>query len=246
MKVLRCLFAVLLVGLFASVAQSQTVPTPTISQDFATLLLGQPNANAPLGSTDYLAISQGDGTHNVTRKFPGSNFLTLADIQSLLNKTIDCTHNTCLNFPGGGTVTWPSTHYVIISNSSNTPSSASPSTSGFVLTSNGASADPTFQAPVGGSATTTMGVTAGTPPGTVLTTDWATVSTVGAGQAVQQETPVNGTPQMIANNGANPLLVYPVTGGSFDQSSANTPLTPVAPGARVILYCFSTTYCVSK
>jgi hypothetical protein len=46
----------------------------------------------------------------------------------------------------GSGVTWPATHDVVVSNSTNTPAGAAPSTSGFVLTSNGGAADPTFQA----------------------------------------------------------------------------------------------------
>lgn len=100
----------------------------------------------------------------------------------------------------------------------------------------------------GGGATTATGISAaGSNQGTatVLTTDWAEVSTVGSGQGVLQETPAVGKSQVVINNGANTLLVYPVSGGMFDALSSNIPIS-VAAGARAMLYCFSTTHCDSK
>jgi hypothetical protein len=122
-------------------------------------------------------------------------------------------------------------------------------TTGQVLTSNGAGVAPTFQAATGGgNATVATGISAaGTNQGTatVLTAVWTEVSTVGSGQGVLQKTPVLGERQMVANNGANTLLVYPVSGGTFDSLSANAAVS-VGVGGRVAMYCLSTTHCDTK
>jgi hypothetical protein len=105
---------------------------------------------------------------------------------------------------------------------------------------------PSWAVPAAASVATAISA-AGTTQGTatVLATDWAEVSTVGSGEGVVQSTPVAGKSQLVANNSATTLLVYPVSGGTFDSLSANVAVS-VGAGGRVRLYCFSTTHCDTK
>jgi hypothetical protein len=153
----------------------------------------------------------------------------------------------------GTTAITSGTNYgVLFNNTGSVLGNTGVGTSGQVLTSNGAGVAPTFQAAAGGNATVATGISAAGSSysdATHLTADWTEVSTVGSGQGVVQETPVAGKSQLVANNSATTLLVYPVTGANFDalaSSPAGGSAVSVGAGARVLIFCFTTTHCDTK
>lgn len=60
---------------------------------------------------------------------------------------------------------------------------------------------------------------------TALTTDYNIVTTVAANTGVALPTAVAGTKVTVVNKGANPLAVYPASGGAIDALSTNAALT---------------------
>ena len=73
-------------GLLGSVA----VPAWAVTTDFDTFISGRSAASTPLGSGDKIAVIQG----GVTKYMAGNAFATLADSQTLSNKTISGASNT--------------------------------------------------------------------------------------------------------------------------------------------------------
>lgn len=141
----------------------------------------------------------------------------------------------------------------------------SPSTSGFVLTSNGTSALPTFQATSGGSTTLTGAVT-GTGTGTIATTYAGTVPVTTGGTGVTSATayaPIFGgttstgafqsgsvgtSGQVLTSNGAGAIATFKTLQNSntwVDQTTTSVTMTTntgyVADNASLVTFTLPTT-----
>lgn len=128
-------------------------------------------------------------------------------------------HAATILFPSGGGTGWGfpggiQAHSVLIGNGLNPVATTSPSTSGFVLTSNGVGSDPTFKAPSGGTISTSSPLVAGQG---VYATGVSTIASVAT------STPATGTG-----------LSYTGTLGSFfggTSGTLNLANTAVTPGS---------------
>lgn len=128
-------------------------------------------------------------------------------------------HAATILFPSGGGTGWGfpggiQAHSVLIGNGLNPIATTSPSTSGFVLTSNGVGSDPTFKAPSGGTISTSSPLVAGQG---VYATGVSTIASVAT------STPATGTG-----------LSYTGTLGSFfggTSGTLNLANTAVTPGS---------------
>ena len=67
------------------------------------------------------------------------------------------------------------------------------------------------------------------------------VSTVASGTGVVLPAAIAGMDITVVNAGANPLLVYPATGGSIDGAAANAPMSIPPAGGAVNLVAYGTT-----
>ena len=86
---------------------------------------------------------------------------------------------------------------------------------------------------------TAAGTTQGTA--TALTTQWNQVTTTAAGTGVVlPSSPVVGWNYVVVNAGANPLLIYPPTGGQIDALGTNAGIL-LGAGASIGLRCFTST-----
>lgn len=148
-------------------------------------------------------------------------------------------------FVGGTGICYPNipkAHTVLLGNDSGTISTTSPSTSGFIFTSNGVNADPTFQAPTG-----VTSAVAGTGIGVSSATGAITISNTGVTSIVA------GT--NITISGATGAVTINATGGgsvatstaelystiSYFDSTSGTPAKIASPkDGSVPLFYYST------
>lgn len=107
---------------------------------------------------------------------------------------------------------------VLVGGATNTITNVSPSTAGFVLTSNGVSANPTFQASSGGSGITTINGDSGSVTGSTVSF-YANTGGANAGASVQFNAASATQMDLNLSTGTNTFLGY--TAGNVSVSGSN-------------------------
>ncbi len=125
-------------------------------------------------------------------------------------------------------------HDVLVGGASNAITSISPSTSGFVLTSNGTSADPTFQAVSASGAITTIAGNTGsaTPSSGTLTINGGSTGLTTSGTSSTLS--LTGT-LALANGGTNASLTASNGGIFYSTANAGAVLSGTATSSQVLL-----------
>lgn len=127
-------------------------------------------------------------------------------------------------------------HGVLVGEGTSSVAVTSAGTAGQILTSNGASADPTFQTVVGTGSVTSVATTAPLAGGTITTTGTITCATcvtaasalsangvvIGAGLQAAAVTAVGTAGQVLTSNGAGMAPTFQSTGAGLGDVSSNT------------------------